>query len=119
MRTALAALAILAAASQSAHAADYYGAIAVSPTTSALGWSYDYGSRNAAERAALGKCEEHADDCQVAVWFRNACGAVAIGDGGWGGAWATNKDAAISRAIDACSNHAENCEWKRWQCTTR
>jgi hypothetical protein len=43
-------------------AADNYGAIAYSPSTGAHGWSYDYGSRSAAENVALAGCRKHAGD---------------------------------------------------------
>ena len=60
-----------------------YGAIAYSPSTHAIGWSYDYGSRAAAEDAALVNCRKQANDC-VTHWFYNACAALAVGSAGYG-----------------------------------
>jgi serine/threonine-protein kinase len=117
MRTVCFAITIMIATTATAHA-QYYGAIAISTTTSSLGWAYNMPSRAAAETVAISKCG--VDDCRVGTWFRNACGAVAIGDGGgWGASWGNTKNGAIERAINACSQNTENCEWKRVICTAR
>jgi serine/threonine-protein kinase len=81
-------LAILAAspAEGETSAKNNYGAIAYSPSTHAIGWSYDYGSHAAAEDAALVNCRKQANDC-VTHWFRDACGALAVGPKGYGMAW--------------------------------
>ena len=100
-------------------AAQNYGAIAYSPSTKAYGWSYDYSSRSAAENEALSGCRKHASDCIVPVWFRNACGALAIGSNGYGTGWATERSAAESQAMVVCRRHTMDCAVKRWVCTTR
>jgi serine/threonine-protein kinase len=118
MRTILAALVVVASVGQPAHAADYFGAIAVSPSTLALGWSYNFRSRAGAERDALRRCAANAHDCQIGIWFRNACGALASGNrGGWGAAWGPTRSAAIRNALNECAQHTGNCVWKRWVCT--
>ena len=88
-------LAIFAAClgSGGATAQTNYGAIAYSPSTHAIGWSYDYGSRDAAEEAALVNCRKQANDC-VTYWFHNACGALAVGSAGYGMAWGADRDVA-------------------------
>jgi hypothetical protein len=58
-----------------------YGAIAYGRTSKAWGYSYRWGSRAKAERAAMKNCAQHGNDCEVMVWFNRKCGAVASGDG--------------------------------------
>jgi serine/threonine-protein kinase len=99
--------------------AQNYGAIAYSPATGALGWSYDYRTRGEAESIALQNCSKHASDCIVPLWFRNACGALAVGSNGWGTAWGTNQSEAERKAITACQRWTMDCAVKRWVCTTR
>lgn len=99
---------------------NYYGAIAISPSSKAMGWSYDFRSKWKAERAALARCRQHASDCRIATWFRNACGAVAVGhNGGWGAHWGASVKNANWRAKKTCNKHDSYCEVKRWVCTTR
>jgi Domain of unknown function (DUF4189) len=123
MRWTLSAAAVLVALLASAGAAearDYYGAIAYSPSTGAYGYSYDHVSRANAETAALAACSEHAGDCQVPVWFRNACAALAVGNGGsWGTGWGSSRRLAERFARRTCGEHASNCAVIRWVCTTR
>ena len=112
-------LAILAACLGSGEAAaQNYGAIAYSPSTHAVGWAYDYGSRDAAEEAALVNCRKQANDC-VTHWFRNACGALAVGSAGYGMAWGADRDVAESNAIRSCQRWTMDCAIKQWACTTR
>lgn len=100
---------LLAAAVRPAAAQDYFGAIAYSPTTRAHGWTHDYGSRQEAQNVALAECRRHADDCVIAVWFRNACGALAVGLDGYGAAWATNRVQAERAALKLCRSYSEDC----------
>src|SRR5215470_9314432 len=87
-------------------AQEYYGAIAYSPTTRAHGWSYDYDSRGEAERRALDQCSRHAQDCVVPVWFRNACGALAVGADGYGSGWGESRKAAETFAVQSCGRYS-------------
>ncbi len=82
----------------------------------ALGWSWDYNSKHAADAAALGKC---GSNCRVAVTFRNACGAIAVSnDRKWFGRWAPNSGQAQSLAMSACrANSHGGCYIPRWQCS--
>jgi serine/threonine-protein kinase len=109
-----AALAIPTATAQAAE----WGAIAYSPSTRATGWSYNHVNEVDAELTALGGCDTHAGDCQSAITFHDACGAVAVGyNGGWGSAWGYDDADAQFKAVDACSQYDDGCEVIRWQCS--
>ena len=98
--------------------ADYYGAIAFSQDSGSVGYSYDYGTQSGAEQRALRECGN--DGCMVVVWFRNACGALAIGDGnGYGTGWAVRREDAEQIALSNCSQYTDNCDNNTWACTTR
>jgi uncharacterized caspase-like protein len=98
---------------------DRYGAIAYSPSTAAQGWAYDLSSQAEAESVALAKCREHATDCIVPIWFRNACGALAVGSSGYGAGWGNDQKTAEGTALQTCSKYSGNCGIRRWVCTTR
>jgi uncharacterized caspase-like protein len=98
---------------------DYYGAIAYSPSTRAHGWSYDQATRREAESKALVDCRRHADDCIIPLWFRNACGALAAGSGGYGSGWGADRRAAETSALQSCGRYASGCAIKRWVCTAK
>jgi hypothetical protein len=102
-----------------ATAQNNYGAIAYSPSTGAHGWSTDYPSRGEAETVALQNCGKHAGDCTVPIWFRNACGALAVGSGGYGSGWGTSRQLAENYARQTCRKFTGNCQIRRWVCTTR
>ena len=116
-KTAIAAAICLMSGVAGAHA-DSFGAISLSPSTGATGWSHDFRTRWQDEDAAQSYCYRNARDCRVAIWFKNACGAVARGpDGGWGADWAENSRRAQRAALAACSRHSYNCQVIRWQCS--
>lgn len=100
-------------------AQEFYGAIAYSPTTRAHGWAYDYASRGEAKRHALAQCNRHGGDCVVPVWFRNACGALAVGADGYGSGWGANRKLAETYAIQSCGRYSGGCAIIRWVCTTK
>jgi serine/threonine-protein kinase len=99
--------------------AQNYGAIAYSPSTGADGWAFDYPSRAVAERNALQDCRKYADDCAIQLWFRDACGALAVGDNGYGTGWGTDRRIAESYAIQTCRKYTSKCAVRRWVCTSR
>lgn len=100
-----------------ASARDYYGAIAFSNSSGALGWANDYGSRGSAENAAMSEC---GGGCESVLWFRNACGAIATSsDHSYGTGWATSRGQAEAIAMRGCRQHASDCSIERWVCTTR
>jgi serine/threonine-protein kinase len=98
-------------------AQDFFGAIAYSPGTGADGWAKDHPSRRAAQRAALEGCRQHAKDCRPVVWFKNACGALAISNKAYGWGWGSTQALADAEAIKACAKHAKGCKVKRQVCT--
>lgn len=100
-------------------AQEFYGAIAYSPTTRAHGWAYDYTSHDEAKRHALAQCSRHAEDCVVPVWFRNACGALAVGADGYGSGWGASRKLAETYAIKSCGRYSGGCAVVRWVCTTK
>jgi hypothetical protein len=99
--------------------AEWFGAIAYSPSTGAQGYSYDYPDRWSAENRALQECNARSGGCRVAVWFRNACGALAVGNSGWGSGWGNNQRRAEAEALGVCRRHSRGCSVVRWVCTSR
>jgi serine/threonine-protein kinase len=103
-----------------AHAKNKFGAIAISPSSKAMGWSYNYNSKWKANQVALNKCRKYASDCKIGVWFRNACGAVAVGaNGGWGAHWGNSVKSAKWKAKKTCRKYDSYCKVKRLVCTDR
>ena len=100
------------------HAQDNYGAIAYSSSSGRYGYSYDFGSRAEAENYAISKCGR--SDCVVKVWFRNACGALAVGQrGGLGWGWSGSRGGAEDIALNECQAKTSACNVRVWSCTTR
>ena len=64
--------------------ASTFGAIAYGATTGRWGYSNDYSSQAQASQRAVKECGQ--PDCVVRVWFRDECGALALGDNGAPGA---------------------------------
>jgi serine/threonine-protein kinase len=110
---------MLAAASGESAAANYFGAIAYDAQTRYHGYSYDYGSQGQAEQAAMAECRKLAPNCVIATWFRNACGALAVGDAGWGADWGVDQAQAEGKALQKCYEYTVGCKIQRWVCTTR
>jgi len=101
-----------------AMADDNFGALAFSTSNGSYGYAGDYGSRASAEEAALSQCDDRT--CTVVLWFKNACGALAAGDGhGYSTGWASSRGEAESTAMSNCNSNASHCAVLRWQCTTR
>jgi hypothetical protein len=103
-------------------ARERHGAIAYSARTHVFGYSYDHGSVKAAGDVAVRQCrdqERGADDCRVVVTFHNACGALALGDGGaYGSAWALSQREASAKALDECRPHGgASCTIRRQVCS--
>jgi len=114
---ALAAFVAMAFASAPAMAQGW-GAIAFSPSTGATGYTWDNVNEVDAELRALQFCDQNAGDCESAITFRNACGAVAWGkNGGWGSGWDTDEESARQVAMNECSLRDDGCRIMRWQCS--
>lgn len=92
-----------------------YGAIAYSPATGKLGYSWRFATREEAETAARNFCAE--SDCTIATWFGENCGALATGPSGWGGDFGPDVTAARTKALRRCSQHSSNCRVVRWVCS--
>ncbi|MDY7055462.1 DUF4189 domain-containing protein [Limnospira fusiformis] len=94
---------------------DHYGAIATSTTNPAIwGYSHGYPTLAQAQRYALEYCGQA--DCQIRVWFKNGCGAIATNGSNIGSAWAVNRAEAEARSIVACGQG--DCKIEVWACTT-
>jgi serine/threonine-protein kinase len=119
LRVALMGAALLAIVSApSAAADDTWGAIALSQSSGAIGYSYRHAYEDDAGYDAVNRCSAHARDCKVVVTFVNACGAVAYGrGGGYGVAWNANAKAAQRRAMAECQARTRQCRILRWQCS--
>lgn len=99
-------------------AADNYGSMYFSQSTGRYGYSYDYPTLDAARRVAYGNCKSR--DCRETTWFRNACAALAVGDGNaWGSGWAASRGKAERKALGNCRSQGSNCSVRQWVCTTR
>jgi len=99
-----------------------HGAIAYSSRKEVFGYSYDHDSAKAASASAVGSCrkqEPGAEDCRVLVTFHNACGALALGDGGaYGSAWGLSRRAAAAKALTECRPHGgDSCKIRREVCS--
>lgn len=110
-------LASLTFASTSA-SAQYYGAISFSPSWGAMGWAFDYRTREQARAAAIANCRKYVDDCQVVIVFKDGCGALAAGDRSYAAARSESKDDAQRYALDDCRLGGPNCRVLRWVCTS-
>jgi Domain of unknown function (DUF4189) len=99
-----------------------FGAIAFSPSTGAYGYSFEYRTRNQAEKRAIAECKARngGDDCATEIWFYDNCGALAVGAGATrSAAYSADKAAASRRALEACNgrNGGAACEIKATVCS--
>jgi serine/threonine-protein kinase len=90
-------------AAGTAAAADQFGAIAYSAEAWVYGLSRDRSSRDDAEKVAMSLCSARAAGCELVLWYRNACGAVAVGVRGYGGGTGTSPALADKYAMQSCS----------------
>ena len=91
-----------------APAEDRYGSIVFSRESGGgyawgMAWSYD--SRSSARRRAVNECSGRGGtSCSEVAWFRNACGAVAVGNKsvgwGYGPSSADAQRWAVSKCVD-------------------
>lgn len=103
-------------------AAVKHGAIAYSERKEVYGYSYDFGSERDASSAAVSNCRKEdsgATDCKVVVTFRNACGALALGDkGAYGSAWGNSQREASNKALVECRPYGgASCKVERQVCS--
>lgn len=98
--------------------AESYGAIAYGPTSGRWGTAYQWGSRSAAERAAIKNCA--AKDCKALVWFESQCGAVAADQvtGDYGYDHGGSRNTAEAGALRYCTRQGgKNCKPVAWACS--
>lgn len=95
---------------------DRFGAIAYSSSTGKTGNSWNYSRSADAHNAALASCDQ--DDCKVAIWFKNACGALAVGNNGcWEAHWGVSRSDAENKSLNSCSQRCSDCKIISWACT--
>jgi len=97
-----------------------FGAIALDRLSGSYGYSFAWGTREAAEAAAMRECRSNVESrggCSVVLWFSDACGALAQAGSNWGTAWANSSRAAAARARSTCEKQGEACEVSRTVCS--
>jgi len=98
-----------------------YGAIAYGKTKKSYGTSYKWGTRAKAESMALKKCSEYENDCEIAVWFRNQCGAVVTRSDSQLHYWGLGKTEAEAKSVamrECSKNNSQKCEVLISQCAS-
>ncbi len=105
---------VVVLASSPAFAESRYGSIVFSQESGGgyawgMAWSYD--SRSSARKRAISECRSrNGTGCGEISWFRDACGALAIGDNnGYGSGWGTSISLAEDYALQSCRNANRNC----------
>lgn len=96
-----------------AKGSDQWGAISYDDEDGQWGLSYNYASRNEAERIARDQCGRR--NCKTVVWFKNACGAVAQSSTYWGVGEGDNRQQAEREALRSCGQRS--CEVVAWGCS--
>ena len=117
----LAVLVLAALIAAPASAESRYGSIVFSQEsgggwTWGMAWSYD--SQRGATARAMDECRSRGGtNCRRVGWFRDACGALAIGDrNGYGANWGSSSSEAEERAIELCRNANRNCRVAASRC---
>ena len=112
---------VVTMASMQAQAQNRYGSIAFSQQGDGgyqWGFTWDFESREVARNRAIAECRSKGGrSCSEIFWFRNTCGALAIGGAnGWGaGAGATTLEAQRS-ALEQCRTTNRNCRLSVSRC---
>ncbi len=86
-------------------AGDLFGAIAYNNEDGSYGYGYNFPDRAGAEARAIQECERvsQGKSCEVLVWFRNACGALAKDRrNNAGSGWGETKEIAQAEAVASC-----------------
>ena len=112
-------LVVLGLCPAAAFAQELFGAFAYSAKEKKHGWAINYSSKEAAEKAALEHCQKNAETCQNILWFRNACGALVTGPGGFGAEWAEDQTHAVNKALKACATRSPSCAVTATYCTAK
>ena len=97
------------------HADNQFAAIAFNKRTGAVGYSNAYDSRSGAEARALMECGR---GCQIIVWVRNSCAALAVGSRlGYGWGMDADRDSAKDIAMQNCRVRTNSCTIRAWTCS--
>ena len=117
----IAVLGMMIGISAPAQAEELHGSIAFSQDDDGayawgIAWSFD--SAAGAHAEALGQCREYGGTrCAEVGWFREACGALAIGDGnGYGTGWGATTGEAESDALAQCRASNDDCRLEVARC---
>lgn len=97
-----------------------FGAIAFSPSTRLYGYVFDHADKDSARKGAVEECKLQAkkNDCKAVVDFEDGCGALAVGNIGYGTGWGDSPGTAQRHALDSCRAWTGGCRIVRWVCTT-
>ena len=97
-----------------------FGAIAFSPSTRLYGYVFDHSDKDSARKGAIEECKLHAkkNDCKAVVDFENGCGALAVGNIGYGTGWGDSPGTAQRHALDSSRAWTGGCQIVRWVCTS-
>jgi serine/threonine-protein kinase len=102
-----------------------FGAIAVGRNGNRAGTSFAHATQAEAEAAAEETCRgtgtDVAKDCASKVWFKDACGALAVGKNGiYGTGWHNSPAGACRWAVSTCKQGGGTlCESTIYSCSPR
>ncbi len=87
-----------------ARAQGVYGALAISPSTGAYGYGYNYATDALARDRAMTECRKHAQDCRVYATFQRQCIAIArASNNAFGWALGYPNEERPERALNECA----------------
>ena len=108
----------LAATSALADHETTFGAIAYSQDSGAYASTWGHATRKRAEEAALASCTEVGPGCEVVMWARDACAAIATAPGyGYGTEWDDERGMSEIKALEACLEYNDTCSILTSMCT--
>lgn len=94
-----------------------FAAISYSQDTGSWGTAWNYKNKLEAEQSALRECSKYGSGCEVVMWTRNACAALATSPGGgYGSAWAESKYLAERKALNLCNKSNQSCSIQTTVC---
>ena len=119
---ALAMMLVTAIGWSSAQAQDQHGAIAFSKEANGgykWGLSWNHEGRAEARNRAIQECRSKGGrNCGEILWFRNTCGALAVGGGnGYGTGWGESVAVAERSAISECREVNASCRIEASRCS--
>ena len=104
-------------ARKQAAARGVFAAISYSQDTGSWGSAWNYKNKLEAEQSALRECSKYGSGCEVVVWTRNACAALATSpSNGYGSAWAESKYLAERKALNICNKSNQSCSIQTTVC---